>query len=540
MNLEKKRTVEMDENIEKRRYKKRRTTSPVTVKQKDSESEEEQEEEEQEDDDFIEEDSEEESEESDSEDELVLDNLESVISDKKIKKEYLRVKDQIYKSEPNAYLLLKENLLTEDKADLCLQYELYKTTEPNTDEWLESRKKYNAMLKDSRSNYKQYNKFTESEHKFMENQLNQIQNHNTKSDMKYKILNLNTSIENKKIIYEKFEEFQMIDHTSDEYSKLNTWLKWAISLPYDTYEKSKVDRTNISEFIKKVKDNLDEKLFGMEKVKEQILLFLTAKIMNPSMKKVNLGLVGPPGIGKTSIAKTIADVMEWGFEQISCGGIDKAEFLKGHDYTYIGSQPGEIVKCLKRMNHNNGIIFLDELEKGANNPDIKSALLHITDNSQNNEFKDNYMGELVLDISNIWYIASMNDPPKDQALADRWWLINLEGYSTTDKVKIAKNYIMPKLLKNIGLKKDSVAFDYEYIIKNYCTESEKGVRSLERILADLVNKVYFNSIHKNNSIETSFNIENDENNPEVSNKNVDVLLKNINTNINVSLSMMYL
>jgi ATP-dependent Lon protease len=358
--------------------------------------------------------------------------------------------------------------------------------------------------------------------------------------MKYKILNLNTSIENKKIIYEKFEEFQMIDHTSDEYSKLNTWLKWAISLPYDTYEKSKVDRTNISEFIKKVKDNLDEKLFGMEKVKEQILLFLTAKIMNPSMKKVNLGLVGPPGIGKTSIAKTIADVMEWGFEQISCGGIDKAEFLKGHDYTYIGSQPGEIVKCLKRMNHNNGIIFLDELEKGANNPDIKSALLHITDNSQNNEFKDNYMGELVLDISNIWYIASMNDPPKDQALADRWWLINLEGYSTTDKVKIAKNYIMPKLLKNIGLKKDSVVFDYEYIIKNYCTESEKGVRSLERILADLVNKVYFNSIHKNNSIETSFNIENDENNPEVSNKNVDVLLKNINTNINVSLSMMYL
>jgi len=523
----------MDENSEKRKYKKLRTTSPVAVKHKESESEDEIEE----DQDFIEES---ESEESESEEELVLDNLESVILDKKVKKEYLKVKDQIYKSEPNAHLLLNENLLTEDKAELCLQYELYKTTEPNTDEWLESRKKYNTMLKDCRSNYKQYNNFTQSEHKFMESQLSQIQNQNTKSDMKYKILNLNTSIENKKVIYEKFEEFQMLDHTSDEYSKLKTWLKWAISLPYDTYEKSKVDKTNISEFIKKVKDNLDEKLFGMEKVKEQILLFLTAKIINPSMKKVNLGLVGPPGIGKTSIAKTIADVMEWGFEQISCGGIDKAEFLKGHDYTYIGSQPGEIVKCLKRMNHNNGIIFLDELEKGANNPDIKSALLHITDNSQNNEFKDNYMGELILDISNIWYIASMNDPPKDQALADRWWLINLEGYSTSDKVKIAENYIMPKLLKNIGLKEDSVTFDYEYIIKKYCTESEKGVRNLERILADLVNKVYFNSIHKNSSIETSFNIQNDENNSKISNKNIDILLKNINTNINVSLSMMYL
>ena len=523
----------MDENSEKRKYKKLRTTSPVAVKHKESESEDEIEE----DQDFIEES---ESEESESEEELILDNLESVILDKKVKKEYLKVKDQIYKSEPNAHLLLNENLLTEDKAELCLLYELYKTTEPNTDEWLESRKKYNIMLKDCRSNYKQYNNFTQSEHKFMESQLSQIQNQNTKSDMKYKILSLNTSIENKKVIYEKFEEFQMIDHTSDEYSKLNTWLKWATSLPYDTYEESKIDKTNISDFIKKVKDNLDKKLFGMEKVKEQILLFLTAKIMNPSMNKVNLGLVGPPGIGKTSIAKTIADVMEWGFEQIACGGIDKAEFLKGHDYTYIGSQPGEIVKCLKRMKHNNGIIFLDELEKGANSPDVKSALLHITDNSQNNEFKDNYMGELLLDISNIWYIASMNDPPKDQALAYRWWLINLEGYSTSDKVKIAENYIMPKLLKNIGLKENSVTFDYEYIIKKYCTEAEKGVRNLERILADLVNKVYFNSIHKNNSIETSFNIKNDENNSEISNKNIDVLLKNINTNVNVSLSMMYL
>jgi ATP-dependent Lon protease len=532
MNLEKKRTVDMDDHNEKRRYKKQRTSSPVKVKNKDSEDEEQE--------DIEETESESECEESDSDEELVLDNLESAVSGKKIKKEYLKIKDQIYKSEPNAFLLLKENLLTEDKADLCLQYELYKTCDPNTDEWLESRKKYNTMLKDSRLNYKQYIKFTKSQHKIMENELNKIQNYNSTTNMKYKILSLNTSIENKKIIYEKFEEFQMIDSSSDEYSKLNTWLKWAVSLPYNTYQESKVNKTNISIFIAKVKESLDNKLYGMEKVKEQILLFLTAKIMNPSMKKVNLGLVGPPGIGKTSIAKTIADVMEWGFEQISCGGIDKAEFLKGHDYTYVGSQPGEIVKSLKRMKHNNGIIFLDELEKGANNPDIKSALLHITDTSQNFEFKDNYMGEIVLDISNIWYIASMNDPPKDEALADRWWLINLEGYSSGDKVKIAKNYIMPKLLKNIALEKDSIKFDYEYIISKYCKDSEKGVRSLERILADLVNKVYFNRIHKNNCIKTSFDIESIEDSSIITNDNIDKLLKNINSNINVSVSMMYL
>jgi ATP-dependent Lon protease len=278
----------------------------------------------------------------------------------------------------------------------------------------------------------------------------------------------------------------------------------------------------------------------MEKVKEQILLFITAKIMNPSMKKVNLGLVGPPGIGKTSIAKTIAEVMEWGFEQISCGGIERADFLKGHDYTYVGSQPGQIVKCIRKMGHNNGIIFLDELEKGADNSEIKSSLLHITDPAQNSEFKDNYMGEIIIDISNIWYIASMNTAPKDEALADRWWLINLEGYSKNDKINIANNYIMPKLIKNIGMDENSIEIDSTHVIDKYCNPEEKGVRSLEKILADLVNKVFFLYIHRNNNVKTSFNITIDTLPIKIEANEIDTLLKNINNNINNTLQMMYL
>ena len=178
---------------------------------------------------------------------------------------------------------------------------------------------------------------------------------NNQIDLKYKILSLETSIENKKIIFNKYEELINLENINEEYSKLNSWLKWAISIPYNKIKINKID--NITEFIKQASIKLDEHLFGMKKIKEQILLFLSSKILNPNMKKSNLGLIGPPGVGKTEIAKIISSLLDIGFEQISFGGINNGNFLKGHSYTYVGSEPGEIVKCLKKIGHNNGIIF---------------------------------------------------------------------------------------------------------------------------------------------------------------------------------------
>ena len=199
----------------------------------------------------------------------------------------------------------------------------------------------------------------------------------------------------------------------------------------------------------------------------------------------------------TMIAKILANIMDYPFEQISLGGINSSEFLKGHDYTYVGSQPGEIVKCLKQMKYKNGILFFDEFEK-IKDQELISSLLHITDPIQNSEFKDNYLGELTIDLSHLWFIYSMNSLPRDDALSDRMFYIELEGYSHKDKIEIIDRYLFPKLLRNIGLNNNDISMSEEtirYFISKVCSSSDKGVRNIEKNIFDMINKITF--LHKN-------------------------------------------
>lgn len=408
-----------------------------------------------------------------------------------------KVKEEIDKTEPNVYSLLKTPLMIEDRAKLCQLYEIYKSTEPNTIEWLETRTRYNMLFKEYKLGYAQHEKFTAEEHYRMKEEEQKLKSYNPQLAIKYKILNLNTSQENKAAIYRRYEELQSLDGSSEEYSKLKNWLNWATSIPHDKIKNVKV--VNITEFILEASRKLDKELYGMKKVKEQILLFLSAKIKNPSLRRGNLGLIGPPGTGKTKIARMVAKLMDWAFEQISFGGVDKADFLKGHEYTYIGSQPGAIVKALRRMGHKNGVIFLDELEKAAHNPDVRASLLHLVDQSQNHEFRDNFLGDITLDLSHIWYIASMNSLPSDSALADRWWMIDVPGYSVTEKIEIVRGYLLPKTLKNMSLNQKDITIDKEtckYLIDRVCKNDDKGVRTIEKSIADIVNKVSFLVTHQ--------------------------------------------
>lgn len=240
---------------------------------------------------------------------------------------------------------------------------------------------------------------------------------------------------------------------------------------------------------------MNDELYGMQKVKEQILIFLNTKLRNSSTKGCSLGLIGSPGTGKTSIAKTIAKCLDFPFEQISFGNVSNAEFLTGHDYTYIGSRPGEIVRCLSRLGHKNGIIFMDEFDKVSEKPAIVNCLLHITDPSHNNEFKDNYLADITIDLSSIWFIYSMNNMPEDPALRDRLFVIEVEEYTVADKVEIIKNHIIPKTLKNIGLSPDSISIKEEdikkFITSRHDLQDERGVRTLEKTIKELINKVHF-------------------------------------------------
>ena len=425
----------------------------------------------------------------------------------------LAIKKEIYRTEPNVETMLVTPMRLEDRAKLCQYYEIYKMQAPNTNEWLESRDRYNRMFKEYKTGYEQSKKYSEKDIARMKEDEDKFTGFDARLALKYKILNLETSKDNKEVIYRRYEEFLAMDSgCDDEFGKLKNWLTWATDFPHDKVKKECTE--NITEFIKKAKIRLDKELYGMEKVKEQILLFLSAKLRNPSMVHANLGLVGPPGTGKTCIARLISEIMDCGFSQISFGGVDKADFLKGHEYTYVGAQPGEIVKCIKRMGHKNGIIFLDELDKITDNPEIRSALLHIIDPSQNSDYHDNFLGgEIKIDLSKIWYIGSMNSCPTDEALADRWWIINVDGYDRLDKISIIQNYLLPRALKNCGLESNSVSFQKgaaSYLISKVCMLNDKGVRTLEKTIKDLVNKINFIITHQNDKgilpFKTSFQL----------------------------------
>jgi ATP-dependent Lon protease len=233
----------------------------------------------------------------------------------------------------------------------------------------------------------------------------------------------------------------------------------------------------------------------MQHVKEQILLFVSSKIQNPHMKRCSLGLIGAPGTGKTAISRLLAKVLDFPFEQISLGGISNPDYLKGHEYTYVGAQPGEISKCLKRMKFKNGILFLDEFDKISDNNDMCSALLHITDPIQNSEFRDKFLSEITIDLSYLWFIYSMNELPRDSALSDRIYTIQVPGYQLQDKVCIITHYLVPKALRNINISENSIKISpkiAEYLIKEKTDwENSVGVRAIEKVVNNIVSKIDF-------------------------------------------------
>ena len=407
--------------------------------------------------------------------------------------------NEIKKTEPDIISVASSNLLLKDKVKLFQLFEIYKNCYPSSHDWLETRNKYNKILREASQNQADYERYPENEHKIMETQVSQLEKKisNSMLKLKYKILNLQTNDENKAVIYRKFLELQYTNRDDSEYSKLYNWLNNVIELPFDKVKIFSYSES-ITCFLQFAHNKMEQELYGMKKVKEQLLFFINAKLTNPNMKRTNLGLVGPPGVGKTSIARLLASILDIGFQQISCGGIDRSDYFKGHDYTYVGSRPGEIVNSLKRMGTKNGILFFDEYEKVLSNKSISSLMLHITDPSQNSDFRDNYFSELTIDLSHLWFIYSMNSLPSDEALRDRIFYIDIGGYTSKEKISIVKNYILRKTLVNSGLNENDIVFDIETIkhLVNNCSKGDKGVRNLEKVIMDIVNKLKFLELHQ--------------------------------------------
>ena len=399
---------------------------------------------------------------------------------------YKKICKKITDEEPDIKKIICDDLLIEDRVQLFQLYEIYLTMDHNTEQWLEFRNKYIKLYNESKKRNEQSKKYNLEEQKKIEEELIDCSTFNMQEDLKYKILQLNTSKINKQIIFDRYQTWKQLDKDNEEYIKLKQWLHWSIEIPHNNIKYLALNNSNLSQFLFKVKNKLDKELYGMENVKEQLLLFISSKILNPNMKKCSLGLVGPSGTGKTRIARLMAELLDFPFEQISLGGITSPDMLKGHAYTYIGAQPGEIVKCLKRMKYKNGILFMDEYEKVSTEKNLCASLLHITDPSQNMEFRDNYLSDIIIDLSSIWFIYSMNSLPEDTALRDRIYAIYVPGYNLEDKICITNNYLLPKALENIHKDKKSIIFvnknTCQKFIKLYedCKNPPGGVRHLEK------------------------------------------------------------
>ncbi len=277
-------------------------------------------------------------------------------------------------------------------------------------------------------------------------------------------------------------KLERMNPNAAEYSIQTNYLEVLLDLPWD-------DNTTDNFDLKRAEKVLNKDHFGMEKVKERILEHLAVLKLKGNMKSPILCLYGPPGVGKTSLGKSIAESLGRKYIRMSLGGLrDEAE-IRGHRKTYIGAMPGRVLQNIKKAGSSNPVFILDEIDKVGNDfhGDPSSALLEVLDPEQNNSFYDNYV-ELDYDLSNVMFIATANSLSSIQpALRDRMEIIEITGYTIEEKMEIAKRHLIPKQLEEQGLRKDQLHLNkdvVEHIIENYTRES--GVRGMEKVIAKVV------------------------------------------------------
>ena len=304
-------------------------------------------------------------------------------------------------------------------------------------------------------------------------------------ELRQKVLDAKMNDEAEQEVLKQLGRLERMHPDSSEASILRSYLELVVELPWNKATEDNLD-------IKHAKKILDEDHFDLQKIKERCLEYLAVRKLNKTMKGPILCFSGPPGVGKTSLGRSIARALGREFLRISLGGVKDEAEIRGHRRTYVGAMPGKVIQGLKQVKSKNPIIMLDEIDKLGNDfrGDPASALLEVLDPEQNNTFRDHYLN-LPFDLSNVMFLATANVLETiPAALRDRMEVIQLSGYTEDEKLKIAKQYLVPKQIKENGITDKHIDLGDEalkYTIENYTREA--GLRNLERLVGTLCRKV---------------------------------------------------
>ena len=299
-----------------------------------------------------------------------------------------------------------------------------------------------------------------------------------------RLIKLEMGIQSTTKLLKEIDRLEKMPYNSQEASVIRSYLDTIMELPWNVYTKDKID-------IQKARTFLDKEHFGLVKVKERIIESLAVRKLAPDIKGQIICLVGPPGVGKTSIVRSIAQSMGRNYVRLSLGGVRDESDIRGHRRTYIASMPGRIINAVKQAGSSNPLMLLDEIDKLGNDfrGDPSSALLEVLDGEQNNTFRDHYL-EIPYDLSNVFFIATANNLQGiPRPLLDRMEIIQLGSYTREEKFNIAKKHLVPKQLKRHGITGRQLQIDSNalYDIVDFYTK-EAGVRTLERLIATIARK----------------------------------------------------
>jgi len=372
-----------------------------------------------------------------------------------------------------------------ETTDVCLRFEKIINLLSNETEILNLEQKIQNRIK-GQMNKAQKEHYLNEQMKAIQQELHQKDDYSQEIDnLKKKVKDANMPKEANAAAEKELERLSHMSPYSPETSVSRTYLDWLLALPWNTETKDSID-------IKKAKEILDEDHFGLKKPKDRVLEYLAVCKLTNQLQGPVLCFVGPPGVGKTSIAKSIARSMGRKFVRMSLGGVrDEAE-IRGHRRTYVASMPGRIIQGIKKAGSRNPVFLMDEIDKLANDThgDPASALLEVMDTQQNSEFADHYL-DVPFDISKVMFITTANTLWGIPApLRDRMEIIEFSGYTHNEKISIARKYILPRRLKEHGLKEDSIIITdkgLDSVIR--CYTSEAGVRTLDREIASLCRRV---------------------------------------------------